>query len=47
MLILKKFARDIPALIGLVSSVAVLIAIVGPWIAPILATSSPRICCSG
>ncbi len=35
MLILKKFARDIPALIGLVIVVsAVLIAIVGPWIAP-------------
>jgi peptide/nickel transport system permease protein len=35
MLILKKFARDIPALIGLVIVVSVvLIAIVGPWIAP-------------
>lgn len=35
MLIVKKFARDIPALIGLVIVVsAVLIAIVGPWIAP-------------
>jgi peptide/nickel transport system permease protein len=35
MLILKKFARDIPALIGLVIvASAVLIAIVGPWIAP-------------
>jgi peptide/nickel transport system permease protein len=35
MLILKKFARDIPALVGLVIVVsAVLVAIVGPWIAP-------------
>jgi peptide/nickel transport system permease protein len=34
-LILKKFARDIPALIGLVIViVALIIAIVGPWIAP-------------
>jgi peptide/nickel transport system permease protein len=35
MLILKKFARDIPALIGLVIVVsAILVAIIGPWIAP-------------
>src|ERR1700759_1729115 len=35
MLILKKFARDIPALIGLIIVVlALIIAIVGPWIAP-------------
>jgi peptide/nickel transport system permease protein len=35
MLILKKFARDIPALIGLIIVVlAVIIAIFGPWIAP-------------
>lgn len=35
MLILKKFARDIPALIGLVIVLsAVLVAIIGPWIAP-------------
>jgi peptide/nickel transport system permease protein len=35
MLILKKFARDIPALIGLmIVLAALLIAIVGPWIAP-------------
>jgi peptide/nickel transport system permease protein len=34
-LILKKFARDIPALIGLLIVVfALLVAIVGPWIAP-------------
>src|SRR5271163_154253 len=35
MLILKKFARDIPALIGLIIVVTVVtVAIVGPWIAP-------------
>src|ERR1700739_2970222 len=35
MLILRKFLRDIPALIGLIIIVfAVVIAIVGPWIAP-------------
>src|SRR5271168_1096262 len=35
MLILKKFVRDIPALIGLIIVVlAVFIAIFGPWIAP-------------
>lgn len=35
MLILKKFARDIPALIGLVIVVAmVAIAVAGPWLAP-------------
>jgi hypothetical protein len=35
MLILKKFARDLPALIGLVIVlVALIIAIVGPRIAP-------------
>jgi len=35
MLILRKFARDIPALIGLVIVLfALVIAIVGPWIAP-------------
>jgi len=35
MLILRKFARDIPALIGLIIVVfAVIIAILGPWIAP-------------
>src|SRR5271163_854121 len=35
MLILKKFARDIPALIGLVIVVVmVVIAVIGPWIAP-------------
>src|ERR1700704_6574564 len=35
MLILRKFARDIPALIGLVVVVfGLTIAIVGPWIAP-------------
>jgi peptide/nickel transport system permease protein len=35
MLILRKFVRDIPALIGLIIVVlAVVIAIVGPWIAP-------------
>jgi ABC-type antimicrobial peptide transport system permease subunit len=35
MLILKKFARDIPAVIGLVIVMAaILVAIVGPWIAP-------------
>src|SRR5580700_585832 len=35
MLILKKFARDIPALIGLIIVVlAVIIAVIGPWIAP-------------
>ena len=34
-LILKKFARDIPALIGLVIVICVVvIALVGPWIAP-------------
>jgi peptide/nickel transport system permease protein len=35
MLILKKFAHDLPALIGLIIVVfAVAVAIVGPWIAP-------------
>ena len=35
MLILKKFARDIPALIGLLIVVfAVIIATIGPWVAP-------------
>jgi peptide/nickel transport system permease protein len=35
MLILRKFARDIPALIGLIIVVfAVIVAILGPWIAP-------------
>src|SRR3984957_12919964 len=35
MLIVKKFVRDIPALIGLVIVIlAVIVAIVGPWIAP-------------
>jgi peptide/nickel transport system permease protein len=35
MLILKKFARDIPALIGLLIVLfAVFVAIAGPWIAP-------------
>jgi peptide/nickel transport system permease protein len=35
MLILKKFMRDIPALIGLlIVFFAVVIAIIGPWIAP-------------
>jgi peptide/nickel transport system permease protein len=35
MLILRKFARDIPALIGLIIVVfAVVVAIIGPWIAP-------------
>src|SRR5277367_3639622 len=35
MLILKKFARDIPALVGLVIVVVmVVIAVTGPWIAP-------------
>ena len=35
MLILKKFARDMPALIGLIIVVfAVILAIVGPWVAP-------------
>src|SRR5277367_6150479 len=35
MLILKKFARDIPALIGLIIVVVmVVVAVVGPWIAP-------------
>lgn len=35
MLILRKFARDIPALIGLVIILSVvIIAIIGPWIAP-------------
>ena len=35
MLILKKFARDLPALIGLVIVLAiVLVALIGPWIAP-------------
>jgi len=35
MLILRKFARDIPALIGLVIVVVVVIvAVVGPWLAP-------------
>jgi peptide/nickel transport system permease protein len=35
MLILKKFVRDIPALIGLIIVVfAVAVALVGPWIAP-------------
>ena len=35
MLILKKFARDIPALVGLVIVVVmVVIALIGPWIAP-------------
>jgi peptide/nickel transport system permease protein len=35
MLILKKFIRDIPALIGLlIVFFAVVIAIIGPWIAP-------------
>ena len=35
MLILRKFARDIPALIGLVIVLSVvIIAIIGPWIAP-------------
>lgn len=35
MLILRKFARDIPALVGLVIILSVvIIAIIGPWIAP-------------
>jgi peptide/nickel transport system permease protein len=35
MLILKKFLRDIPALIGLIIVIfAVVVALVGPWIAP-------------
>jgi peptide/nickel transport system permease protein len=35
LLLAKKFARDIPALIGLVIVIgAITIAIVGPWIAP-------------
>jgi len=35
MLILRKFARDIPALIGLIIVVfAVIVAVIGPWIAP-------------
>jgi peptide/nickel transport system permease protein len=35
MLIVKKFVRDIPALIGLVIVIlAVIVAILGPWIAP-------------
>src|SRR5271155_1823591 len=35
MLILRKFARDIPALIGLIIVIfAVVIAVIGPWIAP-------------
>src|SRR6202011_3900556 len=35
LLLAKKFARDIPALIGLVIViVAITIAIIGPWIAP-------------
>src|SRR5258707_10522042 len=35
MLILKKFVRDIPALTGLLIVVfAVVVAIIGPWIAP-------------
>ena len=47
MLILKKFARDLPALLGLLIVLAiVVIAAIGPWIAPHPATSRPRICCS-
>jgi ABC-type antimicrobial peptide transport system permease subunit len=35
MVMLRKFARNIPALIGLVIVlVALIVAIVGPWIAP-------------
>ena len=35
MLILKKFVRDVPALIGLIVVVfAVTVALIGPWIAP-------------
>ena len=35
MLILKKFARDIPALIGLIIVVVmVVVAVIGPWIVP-------------
>src|SRR5438270_14086833 len=35
MLILKKFARDLPALAGLLIILAVVIvALIGPWIAP-------------
>jgi peptide/nickel transport system permease protein len=35
MLILRKFARDIPALLGLIIVVfAVIVAVIGPWIAP-------------
>jgi peptide/nickel transport system permease protein len=35
MLILKKFVRDVPALIGLIIVVfAVTVALIGPWIAP-------------
>src|SRR5580704_7044096 len=35
MLILKKFARDIPAVIGLVIvAFAIIVAVIGPWIAP-------------
>ena len=36
MLILRKFARDIPALIGLIIVVfaVIAIAVAGPWIAP-------------
>jgi peptide/nickel transport system permease protein len=35
MLILKKFARDIPAVIGLVIvAFAVIVALIGPWLAP-------------
>ena len=35
MLVLKKFARDLPALAGLVIVLAiVVVAIFGPWLAP-------------
>ena len=35
MLILKKFARDLPALAGLVIVLAiVVVALLGPWLAP-------------
>src|SRR5579872_4037372 len=35
MLILKKFARDLPAFAGLVIVVAIIVvALIGPWIAP-------------
>ena len=47
MLVLKKFARDLPAVAGLLIVLAiVVVALLGPWIAPTRRMPPPRICCS-